>query len=619
VTALGAAVAVAVTAAGCVSMPTGGPVLPYATSQGGNGQAQPYLQFIPQPPLPNASPADIVGGFLAAGASFVGQQRVAREYLTPEASHDWKPGWSAIVFRAGPTVASVTSGSAAPTANEKLNRPSPAASPAASASAARQAGASTRATVTVGGIVQANLFNTGAYAVAQVTPKGKTYRYDLVRYHGQWRISNAWGNPLLLTSQEFAADYELRNLYFFDPGGLHLVPDPVYVPLQATQDDLVNGLVQELIQQPNDWLAGGATHTAFPKGTTQIGKVSVDGGTASVNLGGAMSRTPDSVKAKVSAQLLSTLSQSVTLYINGKAYVPDGAQGNPVQRAPSALYQPIDGSPTDGSQGTDFYYLDSHGRLLHQAGPAAKPAGPAGRIGTGYTSLAVSPDGHYLAALHEGGVYTGAVEDDKLVPRDAGGGFTSLSWDRSNNLWAAGPMSVDMMPAASRPGTGPVPVDIAPYLEKPCGSTAGGVTALQVAPDGVRVALVLDGQQPTLGFGAIVMQEQSRPGQQPVARVTLSPFFVCGKPGAFRSLSWYGANDVIALGQDGATLTRYPVNGGAPTTISGTIPGKGGAQAITARFPAGVIAAVGGTMFIDPGLTGVWSQLGSGLSPAYPG
>src|ERR1051326_5430429 len=96
--ALGAAAVLAVTTAGCVSMPTGGPVLPYPVSPSGNGQAQPYLQIVPQPPIPNASPADIVRGFLAASASFVGQQRVAREYLTPEASHAWQPRWSATVF-----------------------------------------------------------------------------------------------------------------------------------------------------------------------------------------------------------------------------------------------------------------------------------------------------------------------------------------------------------------------------------------------------------------------------------------------------------------------------------------------------------------------------------------
>jgi hypothetical protein len=614
---LSAAAALAVTAVGCVSMPNGGPVLPYAVSPSGNGQAQPYLQIVPQPPIPNAPPSDIVRGFLAASASFVGQQHVAREYLTPDASRAWQPGWTATVFRSGPTVVRQVSATITPSAKDKLNstasaRPSPTAT-------SKHADANTRVTITVGGSVEAKLANSGAYAVASATPKGQTYAYELVSYHGQWRISDA-PNRLLLTHTEFDADYQLRNLYFFDPSGQHLVPDPVYVPLQATQEDLVNGLVQDLIRQPTDWLAYGATQTAFPKGTRQLGKVTVDGGTATVNLGGAIARSQTAVKEQVSSQLLWTLNgagqgtqevQSVALYVDSSPFVPPNAQGNPVQgtRSPQhEQYKPLDGS------GNDFYYIDSHGQLLH-SGSSAKPAQVA-RIGTGYRSLAVSPDGQYLAVLRDGAVYTGATGSGKLTLRDAGGGFSSLSWDHNDNLWAAGPMNVVMLPATSKPSAGPFPVLVPQYQGDTCPGTSGAITALRVAPDGVRVALVIAGQQPTLAFGAIVMQDQSRAGQQQsLVRVNLSPFFVCGSPGAFRSLSWYGAENVVALGQDSRTLTDYPVDGGTQMTI----PGKAGTQSITARKGAGLIASVGDTIFIDASATGAWNPVGTGLSPAYPG
>lgn len=620
--ALSAAVLLAVTAAGCVSMPNGGPVLPYAVSPSGNGQAQPYLQIVPQPPIPNAEPADIVRGFLAASASFVGKQHVAREYLTPEASHAWQPRWSATVYRNGPNILHLVKTSATPGANEKLSgsaspSPSPTRRPTATSS---RADANTRVTVTVGGNVEARLTALGTYAIPRPTPEGLTYNYSVVMYHGQWRISSA-PDTLLLTHTEFDADYQLRPLYFFDPGGEHLVPDPVYVPLQATQEDLVNGLVQDLITQPSDWLANGATQTAFPKGTRQIGKVTVDGNTASVNLGGAIARAQTVVKQQVSAQLLWTLNgagqgaqevQSVALYVNGTPFVPPSAQGNPVQgiRSPaSVLYRPLDGAP-----GNDFYYIDSHGQLMRRSGFSAPPDLVA-HIGTGYRSLAVSPDGQYFAVLHDGGVYTGSMGSGKLALRDAGGGYTSLSWDHNENLWAAGSMNVAMLPATPKPNGGSSPVVVAQYPSDTCPGTTGGVTELRIAPDGVRVALVIAGQQPMLAFGAIVMQDQSRAGQQQsLVRVNLSPFFVCGQPGAFRSLSWYGTDNVWALDQDG-TLTEYPVNGGTSTTIQG----KAGIRSITARWRAGVIAGVGDTMFIDPSATGVWNAVGAGLSPAYPG
>jgi hypothetical protein len=606
-------------------MPNGGPVLPYATSSSGNGPAQPNLQFVPQSPPPGASPEDIVRGFLTASASFVGQQRVARQYLTPDASRRWRPGWSATVFRGGPRVMHPTPGpgGTASGAGESLSGPA-SLSPTASASpaASKPGRAGSHATVIVGGTVQAKL-NSGAYAVASGTPRAQTYRYDLVRQQdNQWRISNARDNPLLLTQTEFEVDYQLRNLYFFDPSGQYLVPDPVYVPLQATPEDLINNLIEDLITQPDDWLANGATKTAFPKGTIQIGQATVDGGAASVNLGGAIAGAPVPVMQQVSAQLLSTLRtagpgtqgvQSVALYIKGKAFYPPGAAlGNPVQRSSSYL-------PLNGPSGTDFYYIDPHGELMYQPGPNAKPA-PVSHIGTGYSSLAVSPDKlpdkRYLAVLRDGTAYVGANGTGKLTLR-ANGGFTSLSWDSSDTLWAAGPQGVAMVPATTKPGVGPVPVGVyAKDRDETCGSTPADVKMLRVAPDGVRVALILGEQRPTLAFGAIVMKDTSGAGQQPKVSINLSPFFVCDPAISSRSLSWYGGDSVIVVGQDGATLTRYPVNGGTPVTI----PGKAGIGWVTARYQADLIAAVGGTMFHSaPPFTGAWIPLGSGAIPAYPG
>ena len=83
---------------------------------------------------------------------------------------------------------------------------------------------------------------------------------------GQWRICDA-PSELLLTQAQFADDYELRNLYFFDPDDRFLVPDPVYVPLEASTTSLTKRLLQELQTPPVDWLAGGATQTAIPGAT----------------------------------------------------------------------------------------------------------------------------------------------------------------------------------------------------------------------------------------------------------------------------------------------------------------------------------------------------------------
>jgi len=75
--ALSAAATLAVTAAGLRVHAERRPSPALCRLPDGDGQAQPYPAIVPVPPLPNASPGDIVRGFLAASASFVGQQYVA--------------------------------------------------------------------------------------------------------------------------------------------------------------------------------------------------------------------------------------------------------------------------------------------------------------------------------------------------------------------------------------------------------------------------------------------------------------------------------------------------------------------------------------------------------------
>jgi len=585
------------TVAGCVSMPSGGPVQSYQITQGANEQAQGYLQFVPPPPAQGMTPAQIVEGFLTASASFAGQQRVAREYLTPEASRGWtQPGWSAIKFAGDPRV--ITEHVVAP-AKEKQGS----------------------ATVTIGGNIQATLSSEGAYAVAAATTKGRTFTYNLVKDNGQWRISNLHDHPLLLTTTEFATDYQLRNLYFFAPANDSLVPDPVYVPLQATQASLVHGLVEDLINQPPDWLGNnGATRTAFPKGTTLTGAVTVDGGTASVTLGGAATRASEAVKEQMSAQLYWTLNgagqgqqqvQSIALYIGGQPFLP-GGQGNAIQNHFTI-------APLNNPSGGVFYYLDSSGQLMQVAGPAGRP-GKVASIGTGYSGLAVSPDGHYVAALKNGNVYTGQVGASHLTYR-VGDGFTSLSWDASDNLWAAGSTGLIIVSSAVK-SSPPVGIE---SQGSPCRSDLNDVTAVRVAPDGVRIALVFGGQQQELAFGAIVASQPTAAQNPTLANIQLSPFSVCLPGSSFKSLSWYGAENVIALTQSatGDTLTEYPVNGSTATT-STTISGQQSVTSVTAYndgTTGGLVAGFdGGAMSVDTSIAGPWSPLSfTGEFPTYPG
>ena len=369
--------------AGCISEPSGGPVISYSMTQGPGGQSQPLPQIIAQPPAAGWTPGQIVTGFLAASASFAGGQRIAREYLTTKENRAWTPNWSARVYSSGPNV-----GAAALTGT----------------------GSGQVATVTVSGSVQAFLSGTGGYLAPSASATGGAPGgppvFRLQKVGGQWRISSA-PSYLILTSYSFQYDYQLRNLYFFDPTTTNLVPNPVYVPLQATTASLMDGLVYDLIHPPADWLSRGATSTSFPWKTTTIGDVTLNGGTAAVNLGGAITKDANNAKLmqQVSAQLLYTLIgsggsgqavQSVQLSVNGKPW----NEPNPVQQLQQSKYTPASGASSL------FYYVDSAGDLMSSTSSTAKPVKVA-HIGTGYTQIAVSPDRQYVAALKNGSLFTG--------------------------------------------------------------------------------------------------------------------------------------------------------------------------------------------------------------------
>jgi hypothetical protein len=589
--------------AGCVSMPSGGPLQSYPVTQGAGAQSQRYLQIIPEPPGAGWTPSEIVQGFLTASASFADQQRTAREYLTTTRNGcDWNPTWSATVFdNDGPDVRSaVYSGFSG---SGKRKQP-------------------TAATVTVTGTVQASLSGSGTYRYAvpsgASTAGGQTDTFDLVKVGGQWRISCA-PNVLLLTSVEFKVDYQLRNLYFFDPTGHYLVPDPVYVPLQTTPSDLMKGLVQDLITQPKDWLADGATKTAFPPGTKLMSDVMLDGDTAAVDLGGAITRASTPVLEQVSAQLFSTLSgssqgqplvQSVELLQDGKPWSPPDQPDNPVQHDSGGYSVPTGTS-------SQFYYLDDAGVLWRRGGAdgVVGTSVKVASIGSGYSAIAVSRDGRYLAALRNGSVYAGPV-GGPLAPR-TGTGYMTMSWGLNDSLWAAGSSGIVMLRANASPRSAawaPVQVQV---VGSAGGLVPGPYTALSVAPDGVRVAVIITPS--VLSFGAIVTQLPAHGGQQAVVKIKLSPFYVSAPNGGFQSVTWYGPDNVITLAPSAPepALTEYPVDGGTATRISS----QDGITSIAASYGSALIAgAKGGRLLSDASTSGSWGPLsGFGLAPAYPG
>ena len=580
-------VAFAVLVAGCVTVPTSGHVQSVNVSQGGAGAGQYYLQPIPVAPGNNWTPREIVSGFLAANASFANDHAVAREYLVPAASRDWHPGVAVTVF-------SQISSTASPVSD--------------TASGSHQTKNTT--VVQVSGTVLGKLSNSGQYSISSHSQGTTEEKFVLVQLNNHWRISSAPGQ-VLLTQSDFVHVYQPRNIYFFDPTQQTLVPDPVYVPEEATPADLVKQLVRVVMASPSGWLHD-AVQTAFPAGTKLL-TVSLDGGTAVVNLGGAVYGASEDALHQMSAQLLWTLAgsssdeptiQSVELEINGTPW--NAGQDSPVQQISSySSYVP------SASAHASFYYTDSHGAVRSLSGSAqanahqgALVAGQAGSGDIPLTQVAVSPDGRDVAGVGTGGsLYTGALTSKSTLTLRVNGQFTSLSWDIHDNLWAVQNGQIWMIPGHGGPAL--QVTDMLPAGQK--------VTALKVAPDGVRFALLASGPSGTqLLLAAIV-------GSGKLAHLgTAVP--ISADNLNLTSLAWYDSDHVLAL-QDPSghpTLDEVTINGGNITQY----PATKGITTITADGPANpLVAGLSNgqlTTLATPG--GLWSGVvGAGHSPAYPG
>jgi len=575
----------AIAAGGCATVPTSGPPRQIRQPPNDLSQGEDFPQLIPAPPGSNWTPRQIVSGFLVASASFA--DAVAREYLAGPLAQNWRPGWAVTVV-----------------SQPKVEQPS---------KIQHLTGQSSGqiATVEVSGQKLATLNNNGQYQVPPGSITQKKIRFSLSKINDQWRITNP-PRRLLLSKADFLRVYQPRNLYFFASSGRTLIPDPVFVPLRATTTDLANGLVNALKQRPLGYLQG-VTQTSFPPGTKLLGPVRIAGSAAIVNLGGAIARATPAVQADAAAQLVWTLTSpsyersaitSVRLEINGRPLrlrgSADGAEllGNYKWMVP------------EPSAGAGLYFIGDNGvvQLLSASQATARPDPARGQAGTGLvpmTSIAVSPpDERFIAGISPGGkiVQFGPLtKGATLRSWRPGGKSTSLSWDSLGDLWVATTHGVWLRPPDGKP---PIVVDI--------GLLPGDqISALRVAPDGVRIAVIVGGKTPPqVQIGAVTRGKNTASIGQlvPIGQGIRDP----------TALSWYDADDLMVLsspGGAGAALERVPVNGGQPIPVPPE-------RRIVSLATAGshIVAGLrGGQIVTFGGLAGGWGPLVAGEDPAYPG
>ncbi len=555
------AVALAASLAACANLPTSG-AIPLNTLHGSGAAGQNAVQMVPRPPVKGWRPQDIVNGFMAASASYDPNHRVAKEYLT--AGKDgferrWRPGWAATIVDS-------------PSVNL----------PPAIRGISEQGGGPQPVDVQVTGKHFTALHTAGRYQAGSVVvmPSKRQYSFELVQVRGQWRINNilvggkrASPTLLLLRKSDFEREYQARNLYFYPANGdtKTLVPNPVYIPAQVGKQG-IRGLVRTLLKPglESGWLFGAAK-TAFPPGTKLLSAQVVGGITAVVDLGGAAAKASPGQRQRMAAQLWSSLVQSpypaeeanpirsVVLKLNGRTVkvTPQGYGGWVPRAMGGPLYYQAPASPAGPTV--------AHLRTSNSAsGSVPLPKALAGQTFAAMAVWSPSTGSPVLAGCNAKAIFLmPQAHAGQVITGHLHSACTSLSFDGQGNLWVVSKMQVYVIPRA---GTSP-PAHLTltgvliSWLNK------ATIQSLRVAPDGVRVALLIrSGNTTRIRIAAI-----SRSNGNTYIAQTSTMLRVGTDLAKPVGLTWLDPDHLLVLAETGNGRTQLydvPLNGGQSIPIA---------------------------------------------------
>jgi hypothetical protein len=400
-----AAAAVAVACSSCVGLPTSGPVVE-AEAPPRDDEAQASV-IDAQPPIEDATPVQIVSGFLDAMTAWPIETSVAKQFLTRDAAAEWKPEAGTIVY--------------------------------GNYGAAQTDGSDVRLTLSDADRLDAS----GAWQ-GQLSGIERSLEVELVLEDGQYRIANPV-NALAVPDTWFQQRFRQVSLYFFDPSTQILVPEPVFVPIGS---QLATSLVSSLVTGPPAGLEE-VVATFVPRGLSVGLSVPVsDDGVAQVNLVGD-GRPPAPEEADLMyAQLAWTLQQdpditAVRVTIGGEELLPTSGS-TPYDFDLADRYDPA------GPTSTNLLFGVRRGVLLRGGIDSLEPAeGPFGQQSYDLRSVAVRPDESRAAGVVADGtrLLVGPVQESGPVETEVPGAvdLAQPSWDLAGRLWL-----LDRTPAGAR-------------------------------------------------------------------------------------------------------------------------------------------------------------------------
>ena len=545
--------------AGCVGLPRSGRVNSVSPSKTSSGA----IGFAVQPPARNATPQQIVEGFLLASRAGLDDDfAVARQYLYGDAAANWKPLARVRVYPDSQDVST---------------------------------------TVTESGAVRASVASRGTLSshgtyTETANSAVLTTEFSLAKNaDGQWRIVSL-DDGVFLSENAFSQQFIETPLYFLAPDSNALVADLRYYPRRTFATSAMNGL----LAGPSEWLASGV-HTAVPTGTKLLKSVDVVDGEATVDLSSVVLAASAKERAALLEQITRTLKASSS--VRSVVLKVEGADLNvgSIQSLPTYPYGSYPVSVISGGLPANV----SDNRITPLMGDAGLKA-------HGLSNLAISYQASRgrLAALGRGGT--------ELIGMDSGSGSWQVlhsgkslvqpSYDRYGWVWSAERDNAGKI-LVFKPGE-----NASAHLDVSWLNGAK-IRDVSVSRDGSRMVVVCEiGGEVTIRVAAIARDGAGRPTQ-------IGDSIIIGQHlSDVTAAEWIGPSTVAVLGKTalGGERALFSVKISGPTErlaapYEGTV-------SITAGHDEDSIVALTDkkTAYARDG--GAWRAIVSDVtSVAYPG
>jgi hypothetical protein len=504
-------------AAGCVSVPTTGPI-----EKVEEGQQPPCCVNVEvRPPAPGAEPRQIVEGFLRANNNYQPNYLVARQFLTQMAAEKWSPEGGVSIYQ----------GSLQATRDDTVN---------------------------LSGRLVGSLGKDRTY---RAEDRELDQNFGLKKDEdGEWRIDTL-PSGLWVDEFYFTRFYQTYDLYFVG-NGTSLAPEPIYLPALSNPANVASALMKALLKGPSEWFKPAVTSAIPPNTNLSVDSVTITDGIAEVSLSDSVLALPDPQRSLLAAQVVYTLRQvsgveSVLLKVNQQPYRVPGSDPNTLAIPVDAIAPDLDPIPV--VTGDELYAVDAGAvkrvTTTSESPTLTKVSGPLGGGGFPIDALAVSGTSSDIVlrtnrrttlrrAPLEPGEPTRAGEPTTLL--NSVSNLLRPQFTRYGEIW-------DVGSEGGRQRIWVFTADGKDFKIDPPVPPNRGVTAFKISPDGTRMAMVHGSQ---LGVARIIRSSD---------RILVNDWrpldttqIVGPQIGIIRDVAWLNATELLVLGAANANTAFAP-------------------------------------------------------------